>query len=440
MDTDGNGFFTSWDDFRSDLKTQEFKDEFDNVINALRFDEQYGGVLKNRRSLSSYCYQHTESGFDANYCTEYAFRADTAKYAYVFRLNPTIGDYNLYCYCYVRDWLDQHITQAERGIRFITPDYKEVFRIPDGDQVRITMRLEPTDDEMNPPPEPEKEYRISLGDTVHLGAQEYEVLALGDTTVRLYDPAFPLFNKELAREEFDNKLQENPFNDHFLHTVEPQQAVQEQKKLAEKESSGNPVWDEYRSLKAQNPEAVLLYQLGDFFIVLGDDAELVSKALELSLTNRALNANERIPMCGFPASRLNTYTDMLTDRGYGVVIADLDGETRETKIIPSQHKETPIDSIPVGRIEFLGSNGTVGETVKYIDGDRFVKDIKDENYYGSPMFKETADIQTADMLNLPVPKANYHNVVLKPSPQQAEMVASLAERAERVRNRMGVPV
>jgi len=138
MDTDGNGFFTSWDDFRSDLKTQEFKDEFDNVINALRFDEQYGGVLKNRRSLSSYCYQHTESGFDANYCTEYAFRADTAKYAYVFRLNPTIGDYNLYCYCYVRDWLDKHLKQAERGIRFITPNYDEKFRIPDGDQIRIT--------------------------------------------------------------------------------------------------------------------------------------------------------------------------------------------------------------------------------------------------------------------------------------------------------------
>ena len=57
----------------------------------------------------------------------------------------------------------------------------------------LAMTLEPTDDEMNPPPEPEKEYRISLGDTVHLGAQEYEVLALGDTTVRLYDPAFPLF-------------------------------------------------------------------------------------------------------------------------------------------------------------------------------------------------------------------------------------------------------
>lgn len=138
MDTDGNGFFTSWDDFRSDLKTQEFKDEFDGVINALRFDEKFGGVLKNRSSLSSYCMNHIESSFAGSYCHEYAFRADTEKYAYLIRLNPNKGSYNLYCYCYVRDWLDQHITQAERGIRFIKPDYKEIFRIPDGDQVRIT--------------------------------------------------------------------------------------------------------------------------------------------------------------------------------------------------------------------------------------------------------------------------------------------------------------
>lgn len=52
------------------------------------------------------------------------------------------------------------------------------------------------------------------------------------------------------------------------------------------------------------------------------------------------------------------------------------------------------------------------------------------------MFKEVADIQTADMLNLPVPKANYHDMVLHPSDFQKEMVEGLAERAERVRNRM----
>ena len=52
------------------------------------------------------------------------------------------------------------------------------------------------------------------------------------------------------------------------------------------------------------------------------------------------------------------------------------------------------------------------------------------------MFREVADIQTADMLMLPVPKAIYHTVALKPSEQQKEMVASLSERAERVRAKM----
>ena len=51
------------------------------------------------------------------------------------------------------------------------------------------------------------------------------------------------------------------------------------------------------------------------------------------------------------------------------------------------------------------------------------------------VFKNVADIQTADMLNLPVPEAHYHNIALKPSAYQKEMVASLAERAEQVRNR-----
>jgi len=141
MDTNGKGFFSSWDDHRGDLKTQEFKDEFDAVINALRFDEQYGGILKNRTSLTAYCHKYPDSAFEGNYTTEYGFRADTEQYAYLLRLNPNKGDYNLYCYCYRRDWLDDHMKRAEKGIRFITPNYKEKFRIPDGDKIRITTSL-----------------------------------------------------------------------------------------------------------------------------------------------------------------------------------------------------------------------------------------------------------------------------------------------------------
>jgi len=109
------------------------------VVNALRFDENFGGVLKDRSSLMNYCYHHIDSEFEGGYCKEYAFRVDTEKYSYLLRLNPNKGDYNLYCYCYVQEWLNSHMKSAERGIRFITPNYKELFRIPDGDQVRILM-------------------------------------------------------------------------------------------------------------------------------------------------------------------------------------------------------------------------------------------------------------------------------------------------------------
>lgn len=57
MDRSGNGLFTSWWDHCPELKTQAFKDEFDDFINALRFEERYGGIFKNRSSLSRYCYE-----------------------------------------------------------------------------------------------------------------------------------------------------------------------------------------------------------------------------------------------------------------------------------------------------------------------------------------------------------------------------------------------
>ena len=84
----------------------------------------------------------------------------------------------------------------------------------------VTKSLEPTFDELNPPPEPRKEYRYHLGDTVYIGTQEYELLSFDEKKVVLFDMQFPLFNKELTREEFDNRLKENPLNDKLLQVVE----------------------------------------------------------------------------------------------------------------------------------------------------------------------------------------------------------------------------
>ena len=116
------------------MKSDDFKQEFDEVVNELRED---GNLLHDRNTLARCCHRTPDSSF-RNDRNEYGFRADTDHYSYLMRLNPNKGEYNLYCYCYVRQWLDRHMRQAERGIRFITPDYKEVFRIPDGDRIRMT--------------------------------------------------------------------------------------------------------------------------------------------------------------------------------------------------------------------------------------------------------------------------------------------------------------
>lgn len=97
-----------------------------------------------------------------------------------------------------------------------------------------------------------------------------------------------------------------------------------------------------------------------------------------------------------------------------------------------------------GLLNFDAWASTFGETVTAIElapeGTGYRAKTRFSRFYNLPelmsMFKEVADIQTADMLNLPVPKANYHNIVLKPSEQQKEMVAALGQRAEKVRNRM----
>lgn len=131
----GYGFYTIWFDHRAQWKTEEFKAELDDVINALREDK---GLLHNRYDMSVFAKRSPESAFKGNYCTEFCFRVDTDRYAYLLRCNPTRGDYNFYCYCYVREWLDKHIDRAKQGIRFIDPHYQEKFRIPDGGKIIVT--------------------------------------------------------------------------------------------------------------------------------------------------------------------------------------------------------------------------------------------------------------------------------------------------------------
>ena len=136
MDTNGEGFFSSWEDHAGYLKSEQFKEEFDELINDLRFGEE-NAWLKNRTALAAFCRNHPAARMESAE-ENYGLRVDAENFTYMMRLNPNRGVYNLYCYCYRRDWLDHHLKNAARGIRFIDSNYKEQFKIPDGGRIQIT--------------------------------------------------------------------------------------------------------------------------------------------------------------------------------------------------------------------------------------------------------------------------------------------------------------
>ena len=90
LGSSGREFYSSWNDFRTELKTDDFKQELDDVINRLR---EKGGILSDRSSLAAYCYAVPESSFENK--REHGVRLDTPQHSYLMRLNPHKVEYNL---------------------------------------------------------------------------------------------------------------------------------------------------------------------------------------------------------------------------------------------------------------------------------------------------------------------------------------------------------
>ena len=130
----GKEFYTSWFDHQKEYKDDEFKAEFDEVVNTLR---EKDGPLCSRDSMNRFCFQHSEAEFEGNYCTEYGFKVQTPQHTYMLRCNPNYGDYNFYLYAYVARFLEHHMEKAKEGIRFMASSGRKLFRIPDGDHIRI---------------------------------------------------------------------------------------------------------------------------------------------------------------------------------------------------------------------------------------------------------------------------------------------------------------
>ena len=84
----------------------------------------------------------------------------------------------------------------------------------------------------------------------------------------------------------------------------------------------SPMMKQYLEIKAQNPDALLFFRLGDFYELFFDDAKLVSKELDLTLTGKICGMEERAPMCGVPFHAYESYAARLVEKGYKVAICE----------------------------------------------------------------------------------------------------------------------
>ena len=234
-----------------------------------------------------------------------------------------------------------------------------------------------------------------IGDKVNLDGKPFEITRVDDWNVELMDRSVQNPQPRLERK------------DSFMRLVQQNER-----------SSFTDAYREYSEIKSANPDSLVLYQMGDFFEVYGKDAQTVSEALELNLASRSIGGNQRTEMCGFPSNRLETYVYLLLDRGFDVAVCSLENGGRSTRNIVSTNKEDPVQSQPVGRIDYLHTDGTVRESVEYTSPYQFEKDIKEETFYGVPftvIFYKDKDGNT-------VPQ-NFIGS-LDPPPQSVEIIDS----------------
>ena len=83
-----------------------------------------------------------------------------------------------------------------------------------------------------------------------------------------------------------------------------------------------PLFRQYEAIKAQYPDCILMFRLGDFYEMFGEDAIVASRVLEIVLTSRERGEGERVPMCGVPYHAVDGYLQKLVEAGYRVAVCD----------------------------------------------------------------------------------------------------------------------
>ena len=92
-----------------------------------------------------------------------------------------------------------------------------------------------------------------------------------------------------------------------------------------------PMFEQYMRIKAEHPDALLFYRMGDFYELFLDDAKVAARELQIALTSRSRDAENPIPMCGVPWHAVEGYVAQLIDKGYHVAICDQTEDPKAAK-------------------------------------------------------------------------------------------------------------
>ena len=193
-----------------------------------------------------------------------------------------------------------------------------------------------------------------------------------------------------------------------LYLTEQEQAeydrIQAEKVQAEKDAPQAPqpdpaVW-EYNGVKERHPDDLVLYQMGDFFELYGEDAREAAPELGLQLASRAIPAGGRVEMCGFPANRLNQCLEQLRARHDVTVSAASEGsaQRREYSVLSNGPEIEPVDDEevihPAAIREALERRGIVGGQVadpERAKSDPFIQQVMADAEQASASPEEAPD-------------------------------------------------
>lgn len=153
--SDGNRFYSTWENESQELKTGDFRTELDEVVNHFRLNSDTP-ILKSRSDMARVCYEQESYKIDDSWTDMYVFKVQTAKHTHYLRCCPAQGDYNFYLYSYNTEKLQQYkdVKYVEQTYGDITADkffktdsgITEVYYNPDANAGGQIVYIEVSDD------------------------------------------------------------------------------------------------------------------------------------------------------------------------------------------------------------------------------------------------------------------------------------------------------